>query len=99
MVLLKLDLQDGFEGDLVIVKVNSSEVFRKENVKTRLTVGYALSFEVDIPAGNINIEVSLPQKGIHGEISIEASGQVFMGISVQDNKIIFKRSESFFTYL
>ncbi len=99
MVLLKLDLQDGFEGDLVIVKVNSSEVFRKENVKTRLTVGYALSFEVDIPAGNINIEVSLPQKGIHGKISIEASGQVFMGISVQDNKIIFKRSESFFTYL
>lgn len=99
MVILKLDLQDGFEGDLVIIKVNGSEVFRKENVKTRLTVGYALSFEVDIPAGNTNIEVSLPQKGINGEISIEASGPVFMGISVQDNEIIFRRSESFFTYL
>lgn len=99
MVILKLDLQDGFEGDLVIIKVNSSEVFRKENVKTRLTVGYALSIDVDIPAGNNNIEVSLPQKGINGEISIKTSEPVSMGISIEENKIIFRTSESNFFYL
>lgn len=97
--MLKLDLQDGFEGDLVIVKVNGSEVLRNENVNTSLTLGYAYSFEMDIPEGKINIEVSLPQKNISGKISIEISGPVFMGISVQDDRISFIRSKSMFTYL
>lgn len=99
MVLLKVDFQDGFEGDLVTVRVNGAEVFRKEGVKTRLTLGLADSFEVDIPEGKVNIEVTLPMKNISGTTSMEISGPVFLGISVQDLRISFRRSDTMFTYL
>lgn len=99
MVLLKVDLQDGFDGDLVTVIVNSAEVFRKEGIKTRLTLGLADSFEVNIPDGKVNIEVSLPMKDISGTISMEISGPVFLGVSVQDRRISFRRSETMFFYL
>ena len=99
MVLLKVDLQDGFEGDLVTVRVNNAEVFRKEGIKTRLTLGLADSFEVDIPEGKIKIEVTLPMKDVSGTISLVMSGPAFLGVSVEDNRISFKRSEVMFFYL
>jgi hypothetical protein len=99
MVLLKVDLQDGFAGDLVIAKVNDNEVFRKEGITTRLTLGLADSFEVDIAEGKIKIDVTLPMKDVFGTILLEMSGPVFLGVSVEDHRISFKRSEVMFFYL
>jgi hypothetical protein len=44
MVSLVVDLQDGFAGDLVVVRLNDREVFRKEDVQTKLLLGYADSW-------------------------------------------------------
>jgi hypothetical protein len=54
---------------------------------------------VDIPEGKVNIEVTLPMKNISGTTSMEISGPVFLGISVQDLRISFRRSDTMFTYL
>jgi hypothetical protein len=99
MVQLKIDLQDGFTGDLVVVRINGSEVFRKEKVKTRLELSYADSFEVDVPPGQLNIEVSLADRRISKAYSLDVKAPVFLGLSVQDDTITCKKREEMFYYL
>jgi hypothetical protein len=98
-VLLKIDLQDGFEGDIVIIEINSKELYHNEGVKTELTLGYADSIEADVPEGQCTVEVNLPKKGISVSIHLEIMAPVYLGLSVLDGKIVYRLSNTFFAYL
>lgn len=99
MVLLKIDLQDGFERDLVVVRVNDKEIFRKDGIKTQLMLGYADSLEADVPLGQSRVEIALPLKDISGTISLKIAAPVYIGLSVSNGKIIHRLSQTFFAYL
>jgi len=99
MVLLRIDFQDGFEGDIVIVNINNKEVYHREGVKTELTLGYADSLEAEVPEGQITVEVALPEKNITESISLKVLAPVYLGLSVSDGKIVQRRSNTFFAYL
>ena len=99
MVLLRIDLQDGFKGDKVIVKINNNEVYRKEGVKTELTLGYADSLEAEVPEGQCTVEVTLPERGISESIHLKIMAPVYLGLSVLDGKIVYRLSNTFFAYL
>ncbi len=98
-MLLKIDLQDGFIEDLVIIKVNGREAFHKDGVKTRLMLSYADSVEADVPEDELNIEITLPKRNISKNISLKASDPIYLGLSVQDNKISCRLSKTMFYYL
>ena len=98
-MLLKIDLQDGFEGDLVIIRINNKELYHKDGVKTELTLGYADSLEAEVPEGQITVEVALPEKNIKESISLKVLAPVYLGLSVSDGKIVQRQSNTFFTYL
>lgn len=87
MVSLVVDLQDGFAGDLVVVRVNGREVFRKEGVQTKLLLGYADSFEIQVPEGTVNVEVTLPLKNLSKTIVLQVSTKVYLGLSIHDSRI------------
>jgi hypothetical protein len=99
MVLLKIDLQDGFEGDLVVVRVNDKEVFRKDGIKTRPMLGYADSMEADVPLGQSWVEIALPRKDIGETISLVVTAPVYLGLSISNGKIVQRLSQTFFAYL
>ena len=98
-VLLKLDLQDGFEGDIVTIKINDKEIYHKKGVKTELTLGYADSIDAEVPEGRCTVEVTLPERGISESIHLEIMAPVYLGLSVLDGKIIYRLSNTFFAYL
>jgi hypothetical protein len=98
-VLLKLDLQDGFEEDIVIIKIDSKELYHKEGVKTELTLGYADSIEAEVPEGQCTVEVTLPERGISESIHLKIMAPVYLGLSVLDGKIVYRLSNTFFAYL
>ena len=87
MVPVRIALQDGFEGDTVVVKVNGKEVFKQENVKTKSQIGKAASFEVDVEQGPVNFQVCLPLKNLSETIVFKVSDKVFLGVSIEENKI------------
>jgi hypothetical protein len=99
MVLLKIDFQDGFNDDLVLVRFDGEEVFRKERVTTKLVIGYAASIERDVPEGQLHVEVILPEKGISGDIFVEVATPLYLGVSLDGNVIRFRISQSMFAYL
>ena len=99
MALLHIAFQEGFTGDTVIVRVNGEEVFHKENVKTRLQIGYADSFEMTIEEGPVNIEVLLPLKNLSETIMLQLSTALYVGVSIQDGRIDYRISHEPFGYL
>jgi hypothetical protein len=99
MALLVIALQDGFADDLVIIRVNGHEVFRKEGVKTKLLLGYADSFEGQIPEGSVNVEVILPTKNLSETIVLQVTKEVYLGFSMHEGKIDHRISHEPFGYL
>ena len=100
MVLLKIDLQDGFINDEVNIRINGVEVFHKQSVKTRFQIGYAESFEVNVEQGLIKVEVTLPSKTLSESTTFEISNDMYLGVSVTPNSTISIRTSNIaFGYL
>ncbi len=88
MVLLKIDLQDGFADETVVIDVAGKEVFRKGNIKTNYAIGLAESITVELPKGELHVTVSLPERNISNFYSGEISEPVYLGISLSSDGII-----------
>ena len=95
---LRIALQDGFDGDTVVVKVNGKEVFKQQHIKTKRQIGKAASFEVEVEGGSAKVEVSLPLKNLSEIISVKVSGEAYLGISVVEDKIEHRVSSEPFRY-
>jgi len=97
---MKIDLQDGFKNDTVIIRVNGKEVFRKDNVSTRFQIGYALSVDLG-PVGNPPaVEIVLPQKNISHSLKLQEPEPIFLGVSLtQEGSIDCRVSHEPFGYV
>ena len=96
---LSIALQDGFEGEPVVVRVNGKEVYRKNSVQTDYRISLADSFEVPLPDDPITVEVELPQRNARATQPIEAEGTVYVGVSWLEGKLQFRISDTPFGYL
>lgn len=93
MASLYANLQDGFTDDLVVVRVNGTEAFRKEGVRTSLLLGYADSFHTQITGGPANVEVIVPSRNVSKKISVR---KPYLGVSILEGEIDFiERGEPF----
>lgn len=99
MALLVVDLQEGFADDLVLIRVNGLEVFHKEGVKTKLLLGYADSFKIQVPEGSVNVEVILPSKNLSETILLQVTKEVYLGLSIHNGRIDYRISNEPFGYL
>lgn len=65
MPTLHVDLREGFNGETVIVRVDGREIYRRSGVETNYSVGLADRMRVEVPEGEVRVEVVLPDRGIH----------------------------------
>lgn len=82
MIPLTLDLQEGFEGDQVVMAIDGREVFRKTGVRTRLQIGLAERVKLDVEPGRHNLRVSLPDRSLHGERQFDAGSEPALAVSL-----------------
>jgi hypothetical protein len=92
---LTIDLQDGFSGDEVIVRVNGQEVARPAGVKTKRMLGLAQSLDVSVPAGPVSLEIDLPAKQIRGTRVVHHS---HIGVSLAGTDVQFIEADKPFGY-
>jgi hypothetical protein len=92
---MRVDLQDGFNNDRVELYVNGVKVFAEEGVTTRRQLGFALSAELDVPAGTDELEIKIPTRKLSKTISIDTPN---IGISIRDGAIEIITSEKRFGY-
>jgi hypothetical protein len=99
MALLYIDLQEGFTDDTVIVRVNDAEVFRQENVETRLQIGLAESVEVTVAEGSVDVEVLVASRSLSKAIKVQVSAETYVGVSIVEGKIDYHISDNMIGYL
>ena len=96
---LVIHLQEGFEGDSVVIRLDGHEVFRKAEVRTRYQISRAERVEIEAAPGRHTVEVSLPDKGIKDEVVVDAEATPFLGVSLEQDALVFKSSSEAFRYL
>jgi membrane-associated protease RseP (regulator of RpoE activity) len=95
---VRIALQDGFDGDTVVVKVNGKQVFKQDNVKTKRQIGKAASFDVEVEDDAADVHISLPDKKISQTIALNVSDKTYLGVSIEEDKIEHKVSSEPFRY-
>jgi hypothetical protein len=102
MSTLHVALQEGFQGDTVIVRLGGAEVYRRAGVKTRMQIGLADSFELDAPPpGPAELQVEVPSRNTTATVPLEVpdSGELYVGVSVApDGRIDCRSGEEPFRY-
>jgi hypothetical protein len=104
MVVLHIDLKDGFQDDTAIIKVNNNEEFRKEHITTDLRISLATKFITNVTSGDVELQVIIPSKDLADSYKFIASSETYIGISIMDpglpnEKIQFSISDEPFAYL
>ena len=95
---MHLDLQEGFANDAVEILVNGNIVLQTEGVTTKRMLGLALSSEIEVPDGTLDIEIRVPTKNLSHTISVESSTTPNLGISIHNGQIKIITSERRFGY-
>ena len=99
MTQLTIDLQEGFDQDRVIVRVNGAEVCVKDEVTTRRVLGLAESCEAEVRGAEATVEVELPHRDLRASASLHLDGPMWLGVRVEDDRVELKPSDEPFAYL
>ena len=91
MPTLKVDLQEGFSGETVIVRLNGREVYRGAP-KTRMQIGLADSRSFDLPPQPLTLEVATPLTGVSTSLELGMVQNVCVGVTLSPDGAISLRS-------
>ncbi len=96
---LRIALEEGFEGDAVVVEVNGHPVLERDDVRTRMQVGLAAQLDVPVDEGDAAVVVRLPQRRAAGRLTAHVVDRLHVGVSVRDGEVAFRTSEEPFGYV
>lgn len=99
MAVLSVALEEGFEGDTVVVEVNGRRVFERDGVRTRMQVGLAESLELEVDERAAVVEVQVPSRGARGRIERPLAERLYVGVSLEGDDVAFRTSEEPFGYV
>ena len=94
---LTIALQEGFDDDHVVVRSAGDVVADLPAVTTDVRIGLAQEVEVEVVDWPVAVEVTLPDRGLHGAASAD-DGQA-IGVSVVGEGVVLRVSEGPFGYL
>lgn len=87
MPTLKVDLQEGFSGETVVLRLNGKEVYRG-SPKTRMQIGLADSQSFDLPAQPLTLEVVLPLSGVSKSVDVDLLQGLYVGVTLSSDGVI-----------
>ncbi len=94
---LRIDLQDGFRNDAVIIRADGTEIYHRDGVNSTAAVSHADSFETDWSKWPVRIEIDVTTRGMSGVV--ELAGPACLGVSVHpQGELIYRISREPFLY-
>lgn len=96
---LHIALQDGFDDDMVVIRVNGAEVFHQDGVATDPRMSLAETYEGPMQEGPVKVEIDLGRRKIHGSVTVQFSGSAYVAVSVEAESIRFKVADQPFGYM
>lgn len=98
MVILAIDLQDGFSDDTVVLRIDGKEVFREQSVTSNAMSGFTKHLEQEVPTGRTSIEVCIDTKKLKQSLLLDVVDDTYLGIFIDADSINFRTGEHPFGY-
>lgn len=97
---MEVHLQEGFDAEPVVVRINGRSVFEEDVVTTNLMLGFATTFEVDLAGapGPLEVAVVLPARDVDERINLARPPQQ-LGLSVQGGRVVARVADEPFGYM
>lgn len=83
---LQIRLGDGFQDNIVSVKVDGAEVFHQGGVSTDARISHAASLDVQTEAASVQLEVSV-EGGPHAVLAVAPGQTPFVEVSLVDGAL------------
>ena len=97
-MMVHIDLQDGFQNDEVIIRLDGKQVFHK-TVSTDIRISRADGFQVLSGKADSVVEIEIAKRQVKGSQSFKPAGTPNVGISIREGKPEFRLSAEPFLYL
>ncbi|MBV8545988.1 MAG: hypothetical protein JO093_11655 [Acidobacteria bacterium] len=96
MATLRVDFQDGFQDDEVVVSVDRVERVRRAGLTTKRVIGLAGHETIDVEPGKHTVLVSVPTRGFDTHIDVNVEDAAYVGVSIMAGGIaVIARGEPF----
>jgi hypothetical protein len=97
--MLHVALQEGFDNDNVVIRLNDEPIYESAGVTTDLRIGRADAVDVPLMEGRLRLSVSLPDRNMSGSVVVQGTDAVYVGVSVEGDTVEFTVSDQPFGYL
>jgi anti-sigma factor RsiW len=94
---ITLDLQEGFAGETVEVRLDGREVWRGE-ARTDWSIGLAERVQVEVPAGGGTVSVTVPSRPASIDLVLKPGEAPVLGVSLIGGGLVSRRSDEPFRY-
>jgi len=84
---LRVDLQGGFDRDVVEIWVDEEPRWRREGVTTKFTLDLAESVPLEVPDGSADVRIVLPLKEIEQAMEALVAGDTYVGVRLEDDRL------------
>jgi hypothetical protein len=85
---LSIDLQDGFVDDTVVIRAEEREVARLDGVTTNPTISRADAVDIEVPGGDLYVEIELPRQSLAAARKVAVGGRAFLTANVSGGQLL-----------
>jgi hypothetical protein len=85
---IHLALQDGFDDDEVVLRVEGSEAFKGEGITTRTQLSHAADMHLDVPDRPFGLDVDVPTRGVRETVQIDPQTNPNVTVSLRDGRLV-----------
>ncbi len=98
-VMLQIDLQEGFDGEAVEVRLDGEDHWQTPGARTRLQIGLADSFAKDVAPGQHRLEVQIASRDLRTSVDLNIEGPCWVGIELtRTGDLLARVSDTAFRY-
>jgi hypothetical protein len=98
MAKLTIDLQEGFGGEDVVVRVDGREAARQSGVRTKRMLGYAGCLEVEVSADLVTVEIAVLSHKLENRIEVRPGETPYLGVSLSGGQLNLLLHQEPFAY-
>jgi hypothetical protein len=85
---INVALQDGFDGDEVVIRVDGAEAYRDEQVTTRTQISHAADTQLEVPDAPFTLEVDVPTRGVHESFQLDPQTHPNVALSLLEGRLV-----------
>jgi hypothetical protein len=88
---LTIVLEDGFDGDHVVVRTDGLVARDLPDVRTRTQISRAEEFTVEAPGGRVTIDVDVPDRATSSRVTVHTADAARVAFSIGSDGVLRHR--------